>query len=68
VVEEFNRYNRRQLVIRDPRLHGFHVSGVFPSPDSSRMVELLRQRFSVVVESDGEEIAIHRGSGGVDGQ
>jgi transmembrane sensor len=65
-VEEFNRYNRRQLVIRDPRLHDFHVSGIFPSTDSSRMVELLRQRFGVAVESDGEEIAIHRASGDAD--
>lgn len=63
VVEEFNRYNRRQLVIRDPSLYDFHVSGAFPSTDSSRIVQLLRQRFGVVVDIDDDEIAISRGTG-----
>lgn len=60
VVEEFNRYNRRQLVIRDPELYDFHVSGVFPSTDSSRMVEFLRQRFGVTMDSSHDEIEISR--------
>lgn len=60
VVEEFNRYNRQQLVIRDPELFDFHVSGVFPSTDSSRMVEFLRQRFGVTMNSSGNEIEISR--------
>ncbi|WP_175597139.1 FecR family protein [Peristeroidobacter soli] len=58
VVEEFNRYNRRQLVIRDPDLFDFHVSGVFPSTDSSRVIEFLRQRFGVVVDSAGQDIEL----------
>jgi transmembrane sensor len=58
VVEEFNRYNRRQLVIRDPDLFDFHVSGVFPSADSNRVVEFLRQRFGVVINSTGEQIEL----------
>jgi len=60
VVEEFNRYNRQQLVIRDPELFDFHVSGVFPSTDSTRMVEFLRQRFGVERNSAGDEIEIYR--------
>lgn len=60
VVEEFNRYNRQQLIIRDPELFDFHVSGVFPSTDSSRMIEFLRQRFGVTMNSSGEEIEISR--------
>jgi transmembrane sensor len=60
VVEEFNRYNRQQLVIRDPELFDFHVSGVFPSTDSSRMVEFLRQRFGVIKDDSGSEIEIYR--------
>ena len=60
VVEEFNRYNRRQLVIRDPELLDFHVSGIFPSTDSSRMVEFLRQRFGVTMSSSGNQIELSR--------
>lgn len=60
VVEEFNRYNRRQLVIRDPELLDFHVSGVFPSTDSARMLEFLRQRFGVNMNSSSGEIEIYR--------
>jgi len=33
VAEEFNRYNTRRLVIEDPDLYGFHISGVFSSTD-----------------------------------
>ena len=58
VVEEFNRYNRQQLRIRDPELYDFHVSGVFPSTDSGRMVEFLRQRFGVTMSRSGDEIEI----------
>lgn len=61
VVEEFNRYNRQQLVIHDPQLYDFHVSGVFPSTDSNRMLQLLRQRFGVVVSRSGDEIQISKG-------
>jgi transmembrane sensor len=60
VVDEFNRYNRQQLVIHDPALYDFHVTGVFPSADSGRMLELLRQRFNVTINRSGEEIEITR--------
>jgi transmembrane sensor len=60
VVEEFNRYNHQQLVILDPELYDYHISGVFPSTDSSRMVEFLRQRFGVTLSRDGDELQISR--------
>lgn len=59
-VEEFNRYNRRQLVIRDPSLYEFHVSGVFPSTDSARMIDVLRRRFAVTAIESGDRIEIVR--------
>lgn len=49
VVEEFNRYNRQQLVIHDPSVYEFHISGVFSSTDSARILEVLRRRFGVTV-------------------
>jgi transmembrane sensor len=66
VVEEFNRYNRQQIVIRDPALNDFHISGVFPSTDSSRMVEFLRQRFGVTTNRSRDEIEIFRREHGDD--
>lgn len=58
VVNEFNRYNRKPLVIHDPALNDYHVSGVFPSTDPARIVEFLRQRFGVTINDTGDEIEI----------
>jgi transmembrane sensor len=53
VAEEFNRYNQRQLVVRDPELYDFHISGVFASSDPGALLQFLRERAGVhVVESD----------------
>ena len=60
VIEEFNRYNRQQLAIRDTELYNFHVSGEFPSTDPSRMIEFLRERFGVTPSQDGNRIEISR--------
>lgn len=55
VAEEFNRYNQRQLVVRDPELYDFHISGVFASSDPGALLQFLRERAGVhVVESDSE--------------
>lgn len=58
VVEEFNRYNRQQLVIRDPDLYDVQISGIFPSADPNRIVEFLRQRFGVTMNRSRNEIEI----------
>jgi transmembrane sensor len=44
VADEFNRYNDRQLVVGDPRLETFHVSGVFSSTDPASLIRFLRAR------------------------
>jgi transmembrane sensor len=54
VAEEFNRYNQRQLVLRDPELYEFHISGVFASTDPGALLAFLRERAGVhVEETDG---------------
>jgi transmembrane sensor len=60
VAEEFNRYNQRQLVIVDPQLYGFHISGVFSSTDPDSLIEFLRQRSGVKVTETGGEIRVER--------
>lgn len=53
VAEEFNRYNQRQLIVRDPALYEFHISGVFASTDPEALLQFLRERAGVrVVETE----------------
>jgi transmembrane sensor len=54
VVSEFNRYNRRQLVIEDPRLADFQISGVYSSTDPSSLLRFLADQGIAVREGDGE--------------
>jgi transmembrane sensor len=54
VAEEFNRYNQRQLIVQDPELYDFHISGVFASTDPGALLQFLRERADVhIVETDG---------------
>jgi transmembrane sensor len=58
VAEEFNRYNERQLVIEDPKLYDFHISGVFSSTDPASLIQFLHQRPGVKVIETASEILI----------
>jgi transmembrane sensor len=60
VAEEFNRYNGRQLVIQDPKLYDFHISGVFSSTDPASLIRFLRQRPGVKVIETASEIRVAR--------
>jgi transmembrane sensor len=54
VVSEFNRYNRRPLVIEDPRLADFQISGVYSSTDPASLVLFMRDQGLNVTEGDNE--------------
>jgi transmembrane sensor len=58
VAEEFNRYNQRQLVIEDPTLETFHISGVFSSTDPASLVRFLRERPGLHIVETASEIHI----------
>jgi transmembrane sensor len=60
VAEEFNRYNERQLVIEDPTLYDFHISGVFSSSDPASLVRFLRDRPGVRVTETRTEIRVSK--------
>ena len=62
VAEEFNRYNERQLVIQDPDLYDFHISGVFSSTDPESLIRFLRERPGVKVSETASEIRITKSS------
>jgi transmembrane sensor len=60
VAEEFNRYNTRQLIVRDPELVHFHVSGVFSSADPDLLLRFLRAQPEIVVDETDQEIRISK--------
>jgi transmembrane sensor len=62
VAEEFNRYNKRQLVIEDPQALTFHVSGVFSSIDPDSLIRFLKQRSGVKVSETESQIRIEKAS------
>lgn len=60
VVEEFNRYNTRQLVIDAPELEHFGVIGVFSSTDPGSLLRFLSAQPGIAVKEGRERIRITR--------
>jgi transmembrane sensor len=60
VVEEFNRYNHRRLVIDGAGLEDFHVSGAFSSTDLTPLLHFLRAQSGVRVTESEDRIRISR--------
>jgi transmembrane sensor len=58
VVEEFNRYNERRLVIRDASLESLKISGVFSATDLPSLIRFLRAQPGIVVTEGDREIRI----------
>lgn len=63
VVEEFNRYNSRQLRIEDPRVSEFLVSGTFASTDPQSLLRFLRAQPGMRVIEDDASILIESTEG-----
>lgn len=60
VVREFNRYNRRQLVIPDPQLAAKRFSGTFRADGYESLVRLLEDDFGVAATRTGHEIVLRQ--------
>jgi transmembrane sensor len=58
VVEEFNRYNHRQLVIEGVRMSDFHVSGVYSSTDPASLLRFLREQPGIRITEHDNEVRI----------
>jgi len=58
VVQEFNRYNRRHLIIEGAQLSDFHVSGVYSSSDPASLIRFLRDQRGIKITEDENEIRI----------
>jgi transmembrane sensor len=60
VVEEFNRYNVRQMIIRDTDLASVRVSGIFSSTQPGSLLRFLREQVGLVVDESEDSIDISR--------
>ena len=58
VVQEFNRYNARQLVIASPSLETFRIDGVFSSTNPKSLIDFLRQSPGIKVTETGDNVVI----------
>jgi transmembrane sensor len=58
VVEEFNRYNLRRIVVLDPALERFPISGAFSSSDPASLLRFLQAQPGIVVTTHDSEIDI----------
>ena len=60
VVQEFNLYNHRQLVIDGSELSDFRVSGVYSSTDPASLLRFLREQPGIRITETDAEVRIAR--------
>lgn len=60
VANEFNRYNRKQIVIADKMLAARKIGGTFPATDVDAFTKTVQIAFGVRIEEHGNEIVISR--------
>lgn len=60
VVQEFNRYNSRPLVIASPSLEAFRIDGVFSSTNPKSLIAFLQQYPGIKVTETGQDVVISR--------
>lgn len=58
VLDEFNRYSARALVLTDPQLADLRINAVFSSPNPSLLVRFLRAQPGVAVTDTKRDIRI----------
>lgn len=65
VVAQYNLYHEKPLIIQDPSLASYHVSGVFSATDGAAIVAFLRAQPTITVhETNGEiDITTRQGPG-----
>jgi transmembrane sensor len=57
-VEEINRYNARQIVIRDPSVAAIQVGGIFEATKIDAFLHLLESGFPIAISQEGDRIVI----------
>lgn len=59
-AHEFNRYNRKQLIIADPTVAAIRIGGNFNVDNVDGFARLLQQGMGLRVDVAGDQIKIHR--------
>jgi transmembrane sensor len=59
-VQEFNRYNQRQITIVDPSIRTVQIGGVFQTTDPDSFVEALHRSFGFRMTIEGNNIRLSR--------
>lgn len=59
-AREFNRYNRRQIVVDDPEAARIEIGGVFDADNVDAFARLLHVGFQLDVQTRGDEIHVSR--------
>ena len=59
-AREFNRYNRKQLIITDPAVAQIRIGGNFNVDNVDGFARLLQQGMGLRVDTAGDQIKIHR--------
>jgi transmembrane sensor len=57
-AEEFNRYNRRKIVVTDTEAGAIPIGGTFEVENIDGFVELLEQGYGLKIEKSGDEVKI----------
>lgn len=57
-VAEFNRYNRRQLVIADPAVSDIRIGGRLQAHSIDGFARLLQQTYGLRIETEGDRVLI----------
>ncbi len=58
VAAEFNRYNRKQMIVTDPEVARIRIGGAFPASSPNAFVRLLRDAYGLKIEEAPGEIRI----------
>jgi len=57
---EFNRYNRKKLVVTDPKVAKLTIGGTFQTTNTQQLTQLARDIFGLTIEDRGTDIVISR--------
>lgn len=58
-IDEFNRYNARQIDIYDPTVADIRIGGRFRATNIDAFLSLLEEGFAVRVEARGDRLVLH---------
>jgi len=59
-AQQYNRYNREKITIRDPFAAAHRISGALPATNTQEFAHIAQKFFGLHVKRDGDEIVISR--------